>query len=100
MRCAGNAIVTVISEKDSMQVTVEDDGPGIPEDKLEAVLQPLVRGDSSRSRETGGSGLGLFAASDLVEKQGGELKISNRPSGGSCVRISLPVRTPTAARAW
>jgi signal transduction histidine kinase len=99
MRYAGNAIVTVTSQKDSVHVTVEDDGPGIPEDKLEAVLQPFVRVDSSRSRETGGSGLGLFIASDLMEKQGGELKISNRPSGGLCVRISLPIRALTTARA-
>ena len=69
------------------------DGPGIPEGELEAVLQPFVCVEMPRSKQTGGSGLGPFIASDLVTKQGGEFHLSNPESGGPCVRITLPVKT-------
>jgi len=64
------------------RLVVEDDGPGIPEAELERVRQPFRRVESSRNRETGGTGLGLYIAQLLVRRQGAVLVLSNRPGGG------------------
>jgi signal transduction histidine kinase len=75
-------------------IAVEDDGPGIPEDKLEEVFRPFVRLEASRSRATGGVGLGLSIARSIVLGHGGELILRNRPEGGLRAEIRLPaVRT-------
>src|SRR5207237_661988 len=62
----GRARVTLRREAGEAVVTVEDDGPGIPEDELERVFEPFVRLEGSRSRETGGVGLGLAIARSVV----------------------------------
>lgn len=72
-------------------VTVEDDGPGLDEAELEAVLEPFVRGEQSRSRETGGAGLGLAVARQAARASGGDLVLSNRPESGLSARLSLPL---------
>ena len=72
-------------------VTVEDDGPGLDEAELEAVLEPFVRGEQSRNRETGGAGLGLAVARQAARASGGDLVLSNRPEGGLSARLSLPL---------
>lgn len=72
-------------------VTVEDDGPGLDETELEAVLEPFVRGEQSRNRETGGAGLGLAVARQAARASGGDLVLSNRPEGGLRARLSLPL---------
>lgn len=59
-----------------------DHGPGIPEAELERVFEPFYRIEGSRSRETGGVGLGLSVARDIARAHGGELKLRNRPAGG------------------
>ena len=71
-------------------VAVEDDGPGIPEDQLERVFEPFVRLEVSRSRETGGVGLGLAIARSVVRAHGGELTLANRPGGGLTATARLP----------
>jgi len=71
-------------------ISVLDDGPGVPEDKLQDLFKPFFRLESSRSRETGGSGLGLGIAQGLIEAKGGELSLQNRPTGGLCVTIRFP----------
>ena len=76
---------------DGAEIVVDDDGPGIPEDELTRVFQPFYRVESSRSRDTGGIGLGLATALSLIEAQGGTLTLSNRPEGGLRARIALPV---------
>ena len=63
---------------------------------LEAVFQPFFRVESSRSRASGGSGLGLYIARDLLRRQGGEISLSNRPLGGLQVVVTLPAAMPTA----
>lgn len=73
-----------------VSITVCDRGPGIPEDELDAVLQPFYRIDSSRNRETGGTGLGLAIAQQLAHALNGKLVLSNRRSGGLEARLSLP----------
>jgi signal transduction histidine kinase len=76
----------------AVEIAIDDEGPGIPEDQLARVLQPFYRIEGSRSRETGGVGLGLAIASSAVRAHGGELTLLNRPEGGLRARISLPVR--------
>ena len=72
-------------------LTIDDDGPGIPEAELAKVFQPFYRVEDSRSRDTGGTGLGLAIAQAVVQAQGGELTLANRPGGGLRARIELPV---------
>lgn len=63
-------------------VRVLDDGPGMPEDQLDAVLDPFVRLEASRSRETGGTGIGLTIARNIAQRFGGTLTLKNRVEGG------------------
>ena len=63
-------------------VTIEDGGPGIPEAEFETVFRPFHRLERSRSRETGGTGLGLAVARAVVRGHGGEIVLANRPEGG------------------
>lgn len=72
-------------------VLVDDDGPGIPEEEREEVFKPFYRLDSSRNSATGGTGLGLTIARDLIRGHGGDLTISESPLGGVRARIRLPV---------
>jgi signal transduction histidine kinase len=74
----------------AIAITVDDEGPGIPEQELARVFQPFYRVEGSRSRETGGVGLGLAIALSIVEAHGGELTLANRPEGGLRARITLP----------
>jgi signal transduction histidine kinase len=76
---------------EAIQVQIDDDGPGIPADKLSLVLEPFVRLEDSRSRETGGAGLGLAIAKANIEAGGGSLSLSNRPEGGLRVLVTLPL---------
>ena len=71
---------------------VEDCGPGIPDDRLAAMTEPFVRGEASRSRSTGGTGLGLTLARAIAEQHGGTLVLTNRPEGGLSAEIRLPRR--------
>ena len=90
---AGAAELLAVREDEALKIVVRDHGPGIPQSELEGVLEPFVRLESSRSRETGGTGLGLTIARRLVERDGGSLKLVNRPQGGLDAVISLPLRT-------
>jgi len=82
LRYAGNARVSVDLAAGVTRLVVEDDGPGIPEAELERVRQPFRRVEGSRNRTTGGTGLGLYIAQQLVRRQGAALVLSNRPEGG------------------
>lgn len=76
---------------DAIEITVDDDGPGIPEDKRAEVFRPFFRLDDSRNPETGGVGLGLTIARDVVRGHGGEILLSESPAGGLRGRIRLPL---------
>ena len=76
---------------DALRVVIDDDGPGIPEADFERVFQPFVRLEESRSRETGGIGLGMAIARSIVRGHGGEIELANRPGGGLRVVIRLPI---------
>ncbi|WP_237151973.1 ATP-binding protein [Oryzibacter oryziterrae] len=71
-------------------ITVDDDGPGIPPDRIEDVFAPFTRLESSRNQETGGVGLGLATARSIVRAHGGELTLANRSGGGLTATIRLP----------
>jgi signal transduction histidine kinase len=73
-------------------VWVEDDGPGIPEDRMEEVLHPFTRLDPARGRNTHGLGLGLAIVIRLAKVEGGTLNLSNRPEGGLRAELKLPLR--------
>jgi len=90
LRYGVRAEVMVSAHGAEVEIVVDDYGPGIPPSQLEAVMQPFFRLEASRNRLTGGSGLGLYIARDLVTRQGGTLVLANRPEGGLRARITLP----------
>lgn len=71
-------------------VVVDDDGPGIPPDRMEQVFEPFRRLEDSRSRETGGVGLGLTVALMVARAHGGTIRLQNRPEGGLRAQMTLP----------
>ncbi len=66
--------------------------PGPPGDELEAVFEPFHRAERSRSRETGGAGLGLTVARQAARAHGGDVTLANRSEGGLVARLQLPLR--------
>jgi signal transduction histidine kinase len=75
---------------DDVVLTVDDDGPGIPESERERVLQRFVRLDEARSRDDGGSGLGLSIVDEVVRAHGGSMSIMQSPLGGARIQVTLP----------
>ncbi len=74
-----------------LEILVDDDGPGIPETEKERVFSPFYRLETSRSRETGGTGLGLTITRNAIRSMGGDVELINRPGGGLRARVTLPV---------
>ncbi|MFL0586532.1 HAMP domain-containing protein [Sphingomonas sp. ABOLG] len=85
--------VTVVLEPGDGVVTIRvmDDGPGIPENQMDAVLEPFVRLDPARGRDTVGFGLGLPIVVQAIAAEGGQLMLSNRASGGLVATVTLPI---------
>ena len=77
--------------KNTVEVTVDDDGPGIPPERHEDVFKPFFRMERSRNPATGGIGLGLTIARDVARSHGGDVVLETAPGGGLRVRIWLPV---------
>jgi hypothetical protein len=73
-----------------VQIAIEDDGPGIPPEAMEAVFEPFRRLETSRNRETGGSGLGLSIARNIIRAHGGDILLENLPQGGLRTTVTLP----------
>ncbi len=84
------ARVVVEDGSHSLIVRILDDGPGIAQDELERVFEPFYRLESSRSRETGGTGLGLTIARNIAQTHGGDIRLRNRPEGGLEAVLELP----------
>jgi len=82
--------VTLASADGAAILAIEDDGPGIPEDRIEEVLRPFVRLDAARGRDTQGLGLGLAIAARAIEREGGTLHLENRAEGGLRAQVTLP----------
>lgn len=91
IRYAGSARVSMQTTGQTIDLCVDDSGPGIPEAQLDQVTKPFVRLEESRSTETGGHGLGLTIARAIAERHGGELILQNRKEGGLRVTLRLPV---------
>ena len=83
--------VTLESADGVATLAIEDDGPGIAEDRIEEVLRPFVRLDAARGRDTQGLGLGLAIAARAIEREGGTLHLENRVGGGLQVRVTLQI---------
>jgi signal transduction histidine kinase len=90
VKYGGSATVAIRETLQAIEITIDDTGPGIPEEELTHVFEPLYRLESSRSRETGGMGLGLAIALSIIRAHGGRLTLSNRPQGGLRALIALP----------
>lgn len=101
-RCITNLVVNAVTHATAVEIgasrrgtlveiTVDDDGPGIPEEEREAVFKPFYRLDPSRNPGTGGTGLGLSIARDLARGSGGEVTLEDSPLGGLRATIKLPV---------
>ncbi|MBC7953486.1 MAG: HAMP domain-containing protein [Rhodospirillaceae bacterium] len=90
VKYGGTARASLTEDDGQVVITVDDDGPGIPEAEFERVFAPFVRLEASRNRETGGSGLGLSVARAAARAHGGDITLANRPEGGLRVRLSLP----------
>ena len=73
-----------------VRIEIEDDGPGLPPGETEQLFDPFRRGEESRSRETGGVGLGLTIARDILRAHGGEVTLANRGEGGARASVRLP----------
>jgi signal transduction histidine kinase len=91
VKYGGHARMSAQRAADKVVVRIRDDGPGIPADQIEAVFAPFHRLESSRSRETGGTGLGLTIARIIADKHGGSLHLRNHPEGGLEAILELPV---------
>ena len=90
LRYGRDVEVEVQAEAKEIVVRVMDRGPGLAPEQLEQVFQPFYRGESSRNRESGGTGLGLFIARDLCRRIGANLRLSNREGGGLLAELRLP----------
>jgi len=91
VKYGGRAEVSLRVEKDRAILAVADSGPGIPEERIEEMLNPFTRMEQSRSRDTGGTGLGLAIVRAVASAEGGHLRLSNRPEGGLLAELSLPL---------
>ena len=87
----GTVDVEVASEGDRWRLGVSDQGPGIPADQVQHVGEPFYRGDPSRTRGTGGSGLGLYLARLAAQAHGGTLELDREPVRGARFVVTLPV---------
>lgn len=87
---AGTALVRLVPGDATIAIHIEDEGPGVPADRLDDVFRPFVRLEGSRSRETGGAGLGLAVARDVARAHGGDVELRNRVPKGLAAILTLP----------
>ena len=91
VKYGGSAVVSLSVDGPSIRISVCDEGPGIPADKLEAVFEPFYRIEPSRGRHTGGHGLGLTVARSIARTHGGDVVLSNRTPRGLEAVLTLPI---------
>ena len=90
VRYGSEAQIALGSDDDNIIVTIDDKGPGITDEQLDRVFRPFYRLDSSRSRDTGGTGLGLAVARTVFHAHGGDVLLSNRNGTGLRATVTLP----------
>jgi signal transduction histidine kinase len=86
----GSQATVIVEDGIALVIRIRDEGPGIPDEELERVFEPFYRLESSRNRDTGGSGLGLSIARDVIQAHGGSLILQNLPVRGLEAIVSLP----------
>jgi two-component system OmpR family sensor kinase len=79
-----------------VEISVNDDGPGIPASQLEHIFERFTRGDAGLTQRVGGTGLGLAISKSLVELHGGTIGVESAPGEGSTFRIKLPTEAVVA----
>ncbi|MDA8676705.1 ATP-binding protein [Candidatus Pelagibacter bacterium] len=85
-----NVIINIQKGNNRALITIEDDGPGIPEDQYKNVFKPFFRLDKSRSLNQSGVGLGLAIVEDIINAHGGAIQLGKSKDGGLQVRVTLP----------
>ena len=90
IKYGGSASVSVRREGGDVSIAVRDHGPGMPPDELARAAEPFHRAEASRSRDTGGAGLGLAIAKAVAESHGGALKLANAEGGGLVATLVFP----------
>lgn len=101
-RCVGNLVSNAARHADTiaisgnrdhrwLTITIDDDGPGIPQDMREEVFKPFLRLDAARNVDEGGSGLGLAIARDIARSHGGDIYLGDSPLGGLRATVRVPV---------
>ena len=90
VKYGARARVALAERDDGIVITIADDGPGVPEEELERVFDPFYRLEASRSRETGGTGLGLTVARTVIRAHGGDVRLHNLQPSGLCATVTLP----------
>lgn len=96
----GSVIVQASQEGGMVRISVQDTGPGIPEDKLEAIFESFEQLDGAADRIQGGTGLGLAITRKLIQSHGGDIQVASEPGNGSVFSFTLPLAdadTPRAA---
>jgi signal transduction histidine kinase len=91
VKFGGRARARVFREETHAIVEIEDDGPGIPPEDADRVFEPFYRREPSRSRQTGGIGLGLAVVRSVARGHGGDVALVNRTEGGLTARVQLPL---------
>jgi two-component system, OmpR family, osmolarity sensor histidine kinase EnvZ len=91
MRYAEHISIRAGVRGDAIEIVIDDDGPGIPEEQRTEVFRPFYRLETSRNQGTGGVGLGLSIARDAIQGHGGEIRLDASPMGGLRVWIRLPL---------
>jgi signal transduction histidine kinase len=86
----GRVEVSVRQDGDDLVLTVEDNGPGMSSGQAEHIGEPFYRGDPSRTRDTGGTGLGLYLAFMVAKAHGGFLRLLNPNQDGACFECRIP----------
>lgn len=90
VKYAGAAELSIRHDIDRARLIVADRGPGIPDNELDRMFEPFERHEPSRSRSTGGLGLGLAIARSIAQAHGGSIRAENRDGGGLAVTVDLP----------
>jgi signal transduction histidine kinase len=92
---SGAVTMSLHEDGDSVELTVSDDGAGVPPEEQGRIFEPFARLDTHRARQAGGTGLGLAITRDIVRAHGGEINVGSADTGGARFTVRLPAaRSP------